>query len=834
MVRRRRGCRPATVSSPFVRSVWPVVISALFRALQPAVVIDIGGEPERISALVNAFAAGGEVHVVDGPDGLLAGAPGVRVLSADVDTLPASDLALIDGEPSWDAVNNALDAVSAAAEQAGRPLPVIVVGGVDWPHGRRDGYHDAERARHEIAAGGLAPGAAEPDPALPVGEVAFARTEGGPRNGVRTAVEDFAAQQPTPLTVVHLPGDGGVLLLAAPEEGSVTPTPQERAVLSLAPSADLLALLAALEQDRLHEHSRAEVLAHDSGAAFAGAAVTVLAARLEETRHELRVAIEARLDAEERLARAVAAASEPPASVGLSASGTTGESADGETVAEQAFRTRYAMAWEPDERDLDEGTRGTALPCDVGEVLVSGAGTSVCIKADGTGPELDRCVAAVLDHADRPIQLSVDCTAAGDEVTARAARLALRLGIEIGPVEAAEVQLSSHSIVGPGFLHLGEGEQAPAIIDTDLSGPRAAGPLASVAFILPGVSPGVGGGVHSVAQEAVALSGLGVDVRVLVGGGGADRLAQAHPSVARLIVGTAGPDDIRTALEGVDIAVATEYSTVADVQAAHEARPELVAAYYVQDYEPFFAPAGSERADDALLSYGRLDGIVLFAKTEWLRNVVQRMHGVRVYKVAPSLDSAIFHPGPARRDDIVRVAAMVRPRSPRRRPVATRRLLERLVAEGGGRVQAVAFGCSDEELQALDPAPVRAIQSAGVLDRNAVADLLRGSDVFVDLSVYQAFGRTGLEAMACGAVPVLPRIGGVREYARDGENAVLLDTADVVGRVAAVTDLVASPERRRRLRAAGEVDALAFSSTRTAISEYLCWTRGPARAVHAR
>ena len=51
---------------------------------------------------------------------------------------------------------------------------------------------------------------------------------------------------------------------------------------------------------------------------------------------------------------------------------------------------------------------------------------------------------------------------------------------------------------------------------------------------------------------------------------------------------------------------------------------------------------------------------------------------------------------------------------------------------------------------------------------------MRRCDVFIDASAYQAFGRSGLEAMACGAVPVLPALGGVHEYALDDENAMVL------------------------------------------------------------
>jgi hypothetical protein len=68
---------------------------------------------------------------------------------------------------------------------------------VGWPHGRRDNYYDPDRipveARQPIAAGGgLYPGVAGIRP----GGLPYpwpAAEEGGPRNGVLTAIEDFVA-----------------------------------------------------------------------------------------------------------------------------------------------------------------------------------------------------------------------------------------------------------------------------------------------------------------------------------------------------------------------------------------------------------------------------------------------------------------------------------------------------------------------------------------------------------------------------------------------------------------------------------------------------------------
>ncbi len=116
---------------------------------------------------------------------------------------------------------------------------------------------------------------------------------------------------------------------------------------------------------------------------------------------------------------------------------------------------------------------------------------------------------------------------------------------------------------------------------------------------------------------------------------------------------------------------------------------------------------------------------------------------------------------------------MLRPRTPRRQAVLTVRALEEIRTEMP-EVEIRTFGCTDEELARAEINTHWEHQ--GPLLRSEVSLLLRDSDVFLDASVYQAFGRTGLEAMACGCVPVLPWHGGIREFARDGENALLADT----------------------------------------------------------
>jgi glycosyltransferase involved in cell wall biosynthesis len=102
--------------------------------------------------------------------------------------------------------------------------------------------------------------------------------------------------------------------------------------------------------------------------------------------------------------------------------------------------------------------------------------------------------------------------------------------------------------------------------------------------------------------------------------------------------------------------------------------------------------------------------------------------------------------------------------------------MEMIAQELGDQASIRVFGAPQAALQSSGLLLSSQIENREVLRRQEVADLLRLTDLFLDLSDYQAFGRTGLESMACGCVPIVPLFGGTREYAVHGHNAYVVDT----------------------------------------------------------
>lgn len=312
-----------------------------------------------------------------------------------------------------------------------------------------------------------------------------------------------------------------------------------------------------------------------------------------------------------------------------------------------------------------------------------------------------------------------------------------------------------------------------------------------IAFVLP--SKGGGGGSNSVVQEVYGMIKLGFNVVILNEKQSEIEFNNNYPEIKEHVVYYNSKDDAVKLMSNFDIVCATAFMSTYLLELAIAKNSNIVPCYYVQDYEPYFFEIDQKNYKLAYDTYNLIQRNNLFAKTDWIRNEVNRFHNVNVAKVSPSMDIRYYNPFIIKSKPIgekIIISAMVRFATPRRQPFETLKILKIIKEKYNDAVEIYIFGSDIEKLAIYEEFKDLSCINLGILKRWEVADLLRKSDFFLDYSTYQAFGRTGLECMALGCIPFLPEKGGVFEYAVDGVNSFILDTYNIEKSVAKICSAI--------------------------------------------
>ena len=326
-----------------------------------------------------------------------------------------------------------------------------------------------------------------------------------------------------------------------------------------------------------------------------------------------------------------------------------------------------------------------------------------------------------------------------------------------------------------------------------------------VLYVLPVLERG--GGSNVVLSEARAMTRMGVEARVFNLVGNRSVFEKSYPAPGLPIV-YGRESDLVEAAEGFDAVIGTgHYSVPWMVPLAKLSRPPVL-GYCIQDYEPLFYAEGSEDWKRAFASYGLVPGMRRFSKSAWNANEVVARTGLDCALVSASFDAEIFRPRlPEPAASPVRIAAMVRPSTPRRQPGLTVDVMRALAQKLGDGVEVVLFG-SERSDPALRPFRLDfPHRFAGVLDDRQLSALLSQVHVFADLSTYQALGVASLEAMASGVAVVVPKAGGAVTFARHEINALAVETSSRDACIACLERLATDRSLLRRLAAQAIADA---------------------------
>lgn len=102
-----------------------------------------------------------------------------------------------------------------------------------------------------------------------------------------------------------------------------------------------------------------------------------------------------------------------------------------------------------------------------------------------------------------------------------------------------------------------------------------------------------------------------------------------------------------------------------------------------------------------------------------------------------------------------------------------------------------------------------------------VASLLGVTDLLLLPSQMESFGLAALEAMACGAVPVATRVGGLPEVVTHGHDGFLVPVGDTRAMARAAESVLRSPARLREMRVAARETALSRFGSEAVIRMYV-------------
>jgi GT2 family glycosyltransferase len=328
------------------------------------------------------------------------------------------------------------------------------------------------------------------------------------------------------------------------------------------------------------------------------------------------------------------------------------------------------------------------------------------------------------------------------------------------------------------------------------------------------------GGANVIIQEAVSAARFGADVWIFNVAALEPGFRRDYPALPLPLLcaplGRFGAFIAQmTADLGLDALVATSSSTFTWLPPA---RPGLTLAYYIQDHETRFFAAGSSEQDAAIRSYRERPEVRRVTKTRWNADAVGTSADIpRAVVLGPSIDLARCAPlqDPRPDDAAIHITAMVRPATPRRNPERTLATLRGLKDRFGAQVTISCFGAPQAATAALG-VRLDGITCHGALDPAHVATLLGHTDVFLDLSEWQAMGLTALEALASGAAVVVPQQGGADEVTAGA--ALAVDTADASACLAAAASLVTDQDLRQRLRRAGLQRAALFPPEQAAVN----------------
>lgn len=332
--------------------------------------------------------------------------------------------------------------------------------------------------------------------------------------------------------------------------------------------------------------------------------------------------------------------------------------------------------------------------------------------------------------------------------------------------------------------------------------------MSIVSFVLPPATRKVVGGLKVIYQYANHLASTGFDVRLYykLTGENSRRLPKLPVRLARRMVVATEPrwyplsSSVRKLVYKVpqdiegDIVIASDVMSVESVLQCASSHK----AYFIQGYENWVVP-------DEYVRETYCQGMTNVVVSKWLKRIVDGAMADAREKgrmTMHTLDESVYIPNgidlgtffsTTESDTRGNTIAMLYHTDEHKGSEVGLDVLYRLKSDIPS-LRAHLFGAPRRPVGLPDWISYR--QKASEYE---VASIDRASSVFLCTSRQEGYGLTGLEGMACGCALVTTDCLGIREYARNEENAVICPVDDVDALAKATKELLFDTDLRRRI-----------------------------------
>lgn len=312
------------------------------------------------------------------------------------------------------------------------------------------------------------------------------------------------------------------------------------------------------------------------------------------------------------------------------------------------------------------------------------------------------------------------------------------------------------------------------------------------------------GGYHVIANVVNRMIRKGIDARIVT--------SKLYDHSNKMVELFCEPFCFKNEIDFVDrftheifdkgLLVANVWFTAPWVKEISDKHKGIKPVYYLQDFDPWFA--GKDKEQKVFDTYKMIDKKLCNAK--WSADMIKaRFPEMKIDVIPIGVDTKLFCPvdgwqkkklknserGP------IRILGFHRPVTTRRSSNELLALLHLLKNRYGKNIEVGVFGDKIEGTTIKER--VELIKYYGRTRQHELAELMRDTDIFVDMSKFQGFGLTNLESMASGVAVVSTDNYGIREYGKDGENCRIIPVDDIPSAVEAISALIEDDEQRIKI-----------------------------------